>query len=159
MSEENQETEYILFVGQYGNFESRTMLIPAKNFLHVRFEDYQLLKKWAVQKTFTKNNEQITVENFLLDSYVLSDDKNVGSIRTQEIREYTSLCNDLVWYAEGQKNCYARLVDMNWYDVLLCNLTKSFDNLQNLLDLSQLKYFNGKKIKIIESFLFMEARE
>lgn len=58
----NSQKEWILWIGQEANFVTRSMLIPAVEFLKVRKDDYDTLKECAIQNaelstTPTKANE------------------------------------------------------------------------------------------------------
>jgi len=50
---------YILFIGQESNFGSRSMLIPAKEFLglETRKKDYETLKKYSKKVKFITNSK------------------------------------------------------------------------------------------------------
>lgn len=148
-------TDYILFISQEGNFQSRSMLIPAQEFLKVRQEDYDLLKRSSSSYTFKIDNTEYVVDNLLLQNYIWT--KNFG---TSERHEYTELCGTLTWYAcDAEKNCYSKMKDKEWFDSAICNISRGFNHVKNYSELKNMKEYKGKPINIIDSFLVLELRD
>ena len=146
------DNDYILFIGQESGFQSRSILIPADKFIKVRSDDYDLLIKSCKIRTFVKNGIRIKIGGVLKQKFVF--DGNIG----HQIREpYTQLCNYLVRYADGlDDDCYYDLKDKEWYDKSICNICSGFNHVQNYLICQALTEFCGKKINIVNSFLFVE---
>ena len=145
-------TNYILFVIQEGGFQSRCMLIPSQEFLKVRQEDYDLLKRSSISYTFEIDKKSYIVDNLILQNYICT--KNYA---TSEIYEYTNLCETLTWYACGvDENCYSELKDKEWYDSAICNIASGFNHIKNYNKFKNMTEYKDKKINIIDSFLILE---
>jgi hypothetical protein len=50
---------YILYIAQESNSQSRSMLIPMEAFLRVRYEDYNILKQHATRQVLTLDKPYI----------------------------------------------------------------------------------------------------
>lgn len=150
-------TEYILFVGQCSNFQSRTMLIPYKEFIKAREEDYNILKKHSKKAKFIIDDQEHFVDNLLIIDY-----KWIGNHGHQVVTEYTSFCGQLESYADGTdmyneetgkcENVYCDLKDKEWYDTALINLTGGFNHIKNYTKLK-------KEYNIVDSFLVLESND
>jgi hypothetical protein len=142
--------KYILYVAQDCNFQSRTMLIPMEEFLKVRRNDYDVLKKYSVKKTF----DNYTVDNVLYIEYK-QESKNSFS---QVITPYTKILNQLTSYADGMdhfddetgkfENVYFDMKDKIWYDLAVTNLCGGFNHVEN--------YKQLLNDKVVDSFLVLE---
>lgn len=149
--------EYILFVGQCGNFQSRTMLIPYKEFIKVREEDYNMLKKHSKKAKFVIDGEEHLVDNLLVIDYKWEGNSG-GMVKT----EYTTFCGELESYADGMdmydeetgkcENVYFDLKDKEWYDAAEINLGGGFNHIKNYTKLKQ-------KYNPIDSFLVLESND
>lgn len=147
-------TDYILFLGQQGNFQTRSMLIPAKEFLEARNEDYQLLKKSSKKFTFIIDNIKHEVDNLLLQNIVWN-----GNYGTSETHQYSDICHKLTCYADGlDDDQYYDLKDKEWYDKTPTNLCGGFNHIKNYTELKNLKKHKDQNINIIDSFLVLELR-
>src|SRR5665647_2208346 len=100
-------TEYILFIGQEANFGTRTILIPKKEFLQVRKEDFIFLQT-SSQKNVIINEVQI--ENLLPQTIIWE-----GNYGTLKIEPYTNICETLKNYANGEDYCNNGR-DKIWYE-------------------------------------------
>ncbi|QKF94210.1 hypothetical protein QKU48_gp0752 [Fadolivirus algeromassiliense] len=149
------ENDYILFIGQEANFQSRSMLIPAKEFIEARKEDYEMLKKTSAKNyVFQFDGMDHQIDNLLLQNYIWED--NMGK---QEIREYTQVCNQLTHYADGMDdNCYFDMKDKIWYDKAICNICSGFNHIKNYTKAKNMTMYKKKPINIVDSFLFIELR-
>lgn len=146
------DDDYILFIAQEVNFQSRSILIPIKYFLLVREKEYNILESNTKTVKFSKNDDIITLDNILIQKY-----KYVDNLGHQEIYPYTNFCNILTEYAYGmeEENCYIDLNDKIWYDKSFCNICKGFDHVQNYLECIKMTHYKNKKINIIKSFLYI----
>ena len=141
---------YILFVAQEGNFQTRSMLIPAEEFLSVRKNDYDLLKNKKIRIT----NGTDVVDNVVLENYVTCSENS----RVQEENECNRIVTDLKMYCEwGLEHGYSDTMDKEWYDGAIMNLCDGFDNIANYTESMTIKNINGMDINIIDSFLVLET--
>jgi hypothetical protein len=142
--------KYILLVAQQANFQSRTMLIPMDEFLKVRQEDYDVLKKYAAKQTF----HNYTVDNVI---YINYQQKSKNSY-SQVITPYTKIVNQLISYADGMdhydeetgkcENVYFDMKDKIWYDLAIANLCRGCNHVKN--------YKQLLNDNVIDSFLILE---
>src|SRR5688572_20180772 len=137
--------DYILFVGQEANFQSRSMLIPAEEFLKVRNDDYLLLKRCSIKdRIFTINGINHKIDNLLIQNVIWS-----GNRGSYEKHEYTTIVGQLTQYADGmEEDCYFDMKDKEWYDNAMCNLCRGFNHVKNYTKLK-----NSTKYNIVDSFL------
>lgn len=143
--------DYILFMAQEANFQTRSILIPIVEFLKVRNDDYEILKKASKPKTFLIDNQEYTVKNLLIQ-YFEPDKKYCNNGYSQLTSEYSLICNHLTHYADGMdKGCYFKMKDAIWYDKSIGNLCRGFDHVYNY------KYILEHSDKnIVDSFLVFE---
>jgi hypothetical protein len=146
-------TDYILFVGQEANFQSRSILIPAQDFIEVRREDYELLKKSSIKNyTFNIKGKSFVIDNLLIQNYNFE-----GNIGHQEQKEYTDICNKLTHYADGlDEDHYFDLKDKTWYDASICGICRGFNDIENYSIWKNATKYEDKEINIIDSFLCLE---
>lgn len=144
-------TEYILYLGQEGNFQTRSMLIPAKEFLESRSDTYDLLKKYSSKNyKFVIDGVDHIVDNLLVINYIYKD-----GIGKADQTEYNQICHQLTSYADGMDNDhYFDMRDKIWYDNAIINLCSGFNHIKNY---HQCKAELMAKYKIIDSFLVLES--
>lgn len=140
--------DYILFIAQEANFQSRSILIPIVEFLKVRKDDYEILKKASKPKTFIIDNKEYIVKNLLIQ-YFKPFSKNCF---TQITSDYSLICNHLTSYADAMdRDFYFLMEDAIWYDNSITNLCRGFDHIHNY------KYILEHSDKnIVDSFLVLE---
>jgi len=90
-----------------------------------------------------------------------------GNIGVSTTHPYTKIIGELTSYADGrsyhdketneEEKCYFDLNDKEWYDKAITNLTSGFNHFKNYHKLRQLNSYNGKSIKITNSFLVIES--
>ncbi len=150
--------DYILFVSQDANFQSRTMLIPIVEFLKVRSDDYKILKSSSIKnKNFTLNKKEYIVDNLLIINYVNIEGSE--NIFTQTDTNYNLVCNELRSYADGMDNeCYYYMKDKPWYDLAITNLCGGFNHIYNYKKCKEITKHKNKEINIVDSFLVLESR-
>lgn len=144
--------EYILYLAQQANFQTRSILIPAADFLAVRSDDYHILKNNSVKNyKFNIDGREYLVDNLLLDNIIWD-----GNMGRHEKAVYTEICADLKQYADGMEDDqYIRLEDKAWYDNSKINLCKGFNHIKNFVACK--KKLENQGIKIIDAFLVLET--
>jgi hypothetical protein len=132
------------------------MLIPANEFLKVRKDDYDLLKRWSIKNSYSKCIDG-EIENVLVLNYIFKD--NIGSL---EESEYGSLCQIIGNYADDSNmrgydgtRGYFDLKDKIWCDASINNICGGFDHVKNYKICKE--YGVKNNIKIIDGFLILEA--
>lgn len=144
----NLENKYILYVGQEANFQSRSMLIPAKLFIEARPEWYEILKKHTIKNV---KFGEIQIDNLLVVNYIF--DNGIGVL---EKTEYSEICQMLTHYADGlDDDCYLNMIDKKWYDLAQCNLCGGFNHSKNYQTIKDKCHQNN--IVLLDSFLVLES--
>ncbi len=144
------EGEYILFVLQESNFQTRSMLVPKEAFLKVRNTEYEILKQNSKQQTIELDSNNVVVVNNLLVQPIIFD----GNIGKQCQLPFTNFYNMLLNYATNyEDNYYLDLIDVEWYDNSKLDFCKGFDHVKNYLNCK-----NMENINIFDSFLFLERK-
>jgi hypothetical protein len=149
----NNGKEYILYMGQQANFQTRSMLIPAPEFLSVRSDYYDLLKQNSVKNHQVMiDGKYNTIDNILIQNYIWE-----GNMGTAEQRDYTEICGKMSDYADGglEDDCYFDLKDKQWYDTAQTNLCSGFNHVKNYVKCKELLTKQG--FNIIDGFLVLEA--
>lgn len=138
--------EYILFVMQEANFYSRCILVPRKEFLEVRNEEFKFLVESSYKNIET---EGVLVKNLLLLEL------NNGEIKNQK---WTSLINSLMQYSEwGMEICSSK--DKIWMKDSLTRLKSDFNHLKTYQNNVKLRKYKKKEIDIVDSFLVLESKD
>lgn len=139
-------TEYILFIGQEGNFGARTILIPKKEFLQVRDKDFLLLQTYS-QKNIIINRVQI--DNLLPQKIIWEG--NYGKLK---IEPYTNICEILKNYANGE-DYYSDMKDIIWYEKSIVGY-----HIQGAMEFDHIGIYNNimssNQYNITDSFLYIE---
>jgi hypothetical protein len=147
--------DYILFMAQEANFQTRSMLIPVTKFLLNRKNDYEILKKHSIK------NYKITLDNidYIIDNLLIKKLIPHGSFAnclTCENNEYNKICGELAHYADGMDG-YFDVDDENWYDEAICYFCGGFNHIKNYCKYKNETVIKDKNINIIDSFLVLEA--
>lgn len=146
-------TDYLLFVLQEGNFQSRTMIVPTQLFLKARQNEYDILKQYSVKTTAGINDKEFTVVDNLIIQPIVFD----GNVGTPKKKPFTEFYYQLLGYANGMdEGCYYNTKDVEWYDNALIELYQGFNHVETYL---KCKYMTGKSggyVNITDSFLFLE---
>jgi len=162
--------EYILFLAQEANFQTRSILIPKKAFLADPFwkERYDILKKNSKSVLIKYDDqEDVLVTDALFQKYVksapLSSSNDMLPIEAQGcykqfVHEYTKTCNDLMYYAHDFIGVQ-RPEDIKWFDESFCEFATGFDHIQNYKYWSHINKMKGKDIKITDAFLLLDSIE
>jgi hypothetical protein len=145
--------DYILFVLQEGNFQSRSMIVPTKAFLEARQEEYNILKQYSVKTTVGISDKEFTVVDNLIVQPIVFD----GNIGTPKKKPFTDFYHQLLGYADGlDEGCYYSTKDANWYDDAIIQLCQGFNHVENYLKCKYMTEKSGTCINITDSFLFLE---
>lgn len=152
---EYKSNDYILFVFQLANFQSRSMIVPAKEFIEVRKDWYDLLKKYSKEHIFQIYGMEYKVDNLLFQRYSGGDGKY-----KQDQHDYSEMCNILEVYADGlDHDNYFDIIDKKWYDKSKRHLCEGFNHIKNYLNLKKRTTFRRlKNVNIIDSFLVLELK-
>jgi hypothetical protein len=147
--------EYILFLAQEANFQTRSILIPKKEFLSNPFwkKRYNTLKNHS-QSALIKydNQDDVLVDNLLFQEWT----KNTIGLN-QKKHPYTSICNDLIYYAHDYMEGYLKHKDdLEWFDKSITDFVRGFDHVQNYNHFKNKKIIQGKQVQIVESFLVLD---
>lgn len=146
-------TDYILFVLQESNFQSRSMIVPKKLFLEVRQNDYDILKQYSVKTTASINKKEFIVVDNLIIQPIIFDKQS----RFPKKKPFTDLYYQLLGYANGIKEeCYYNTKDLNWYEDSIIQLCQGFNHVENYLKCKYMTEAACANINIIDSFLFLE---
>jgi hypothetical protein len=151
------DNDYILYISQCANFQTRSMLIPARKFMSVpkRKNDYETLKKNSVTNyKFTIDNIDCVVDNLLIIKLIPDGESSFRVERT----EYSEICSDLLSYAEGMDGYFDK-DDEIWYGDALINFCQGFNHIKNYGKYKNATDINGKDVNIIDSFLVLEMRD
>ena len=142
--------DYILFLGQEANFQTRSLLIPHEEFISVpkRKNDYEMLKRSSVSCSFMIEGKKYDVDNLLTINVVDG---------FQEPTEYLKIVNDLMFYADPPlEDCYANIDDKVWYDESFLGFAHDFNHIKNHEHWKNVKEFEREPINIVDSFLVLE---
>lgn len=153
---------YILFVCQLGNFQSRSILVPYDKFLNVpeRLNDYNILKEKSNKnvKIAIKEQEYI-IDNLLIQNYTKQGNLLIqDQDQDQDQMRIKRICSDMQGYADGlDDDCYYHMYDKEWYDDSITNICRGFNDIKNYIFCRSLKTINEKKINIVDGFLVLET--
>ena len=122
---------YILFLAQEANFQTRSILIPAEKFLAVesRKKEYEALQNDCLKNVkFTRPDGKIIRVNNLVTMNIIWD----GGIGTCEKNEHSEFLHHIIQYADMVlDNCYFRKEDKDWYDSCIFPCCKGVDHVEN----------------------------
>lgn len=146
-------TDYILFVLQEGNFQTRSIIVPTKLFLQARQKDYDILKQYSVKTTAGINDKEFTVIDNLIIQQIVFD----GNVGTPKKKPFTDFYHQLLSYANGLNDgYYYDTKDIDWYDNSLIQLCEGFNHVENYLKCKYMTKKSGTYLNITDSFLFLE---
>ena len=145
---------YILFIGQEGNFQSRSILIPEKEFIEYNNDTYTLLKS----KSIKNHVFSIDDDDYMIDNLLIQDYKIEGSMGKPVMTKYSEICWKLANYADGmEEDHYFDIKDKHWYDKSITNICGGFNHIKNYKKCRMMTTVKGKEINIVDGFLFLEA--
>lgn len=155
-----QDNDYILYMAQEANFQTRSMLIPAKKFLSIpeRKQDYDILKNHSIKNyEFIIDGNKYVIENLLIEK-MFPVKNDIGQIFQCEKTEYLSICGKLTHYADGVDE-YLDKDDDIWYDGAIIHFSTGFNHIKNYNKYKSITEIGEKKINIIDRFLVLEMRD
>ena len=148
-----ENNNYILFIIQDANFQSRSMLVPEKEFLEIRKEDFETLKKYSKTVTLSDGSNEYQIDNLLVQNFTRK-----GNFGKPENHEYSYFYFCLQGYADGlDEGCYYGKKDHEWYDKAIINFCEGFNHIKNYCQAKTFKTIDNKPINIVESFLLLES--
>lgn len=144
---------YILYIAQEACFQTRSILIPFEEFISVRKEDYELLKRSSDHNVkFMLKDKEYIVDNLLTINYIFE-----GHSGRAESCEHLALCTDLAWYADcWRSDMYIDIKDQVWFDKSICNIASGFNDIENYIICKNMSEYKGTPINIVDSFLCLE---
>ena len=161
--------DYILFIIQKSNFQSRSLLVPFKEFTSIEKRRTQLnvLKDHAKTTVITnkENNTHVIVDNVVFNNYTttsvrIQDGHVLKSYQMDLNPYYGDLYNDLRFYAEWGFDEYGLdPEDMKWNPLIYKDFCQGFNHILNFETCKQMKSIEGRPINIVESFLFLETQD
>lgn len=144
MSEE--PSDYLLFVVQNANFEPRSMLLPAKEFLELHQESWNQMREACANATF---------ENLFVD-HLLWKDVTDWETHSQEcwslMASYLEEVYD--WGTEASHDP----ADNAWIKKSLYKICQGFNVVKEYCKAQKLSSWKGQPIRIIDSILILEKR-
>lgn len=133
-------TDYILFVLKDCNFQSRIALVPYNEFLKVRSEEYNFIKRCG---------------NIIVIPLVFEG--NIGSYGKTDITDVDHL---IKFYTEPPVDgCYLDEKDFIWSENCIYNplgMFPGFNHYQNYERLKKMTKYKGRPVNIVDSYLFLE---
>lgn len=161
--------EYIMFIFQHTGFCPQSILVPAKEFIDVRVNDYHILQQHAHTRTFTIDNKEVVIDNLLFVECQTSDTMT----KVVEDEEYYNIYRELDMYAEWQDEFgYKHQEDKSFVEKSICGFCSTFDVIEEYLyykeqtkirgykmHRSQKENENGYDVVIVDAFLFLEVMD
>jgi hypothetical protein len=142
-----------LFIIQEANFQSRSMIVPAEDFLKVRKAEYEILRSYSVKASVGVNDQEFTVIDNLIVQPVIFEN-NVGTYKNLP---FTEFCGLLRGYADGMdEGCYYDMKDKEWYDSAVISLCTGFNHIENYLKCKYSPQSASCPFTIFDSFLVLE---
>ena len=145
-----KKTNYILFIFQEGNFQTRSMLVPAEEFINARKNEFEMLLQESVKNIkIVRDSKENIIDNLLVQNIIWE-----GAIGRPEEKKYTAFWNIMCSYACGMdEDCYFEMCDKPWYDNSKINFCKNINHVKNYIECKN-KFEN-----IITGFLCLEAND
>lgn len=166
--------DYILFIMQDCNFQSRSLLVPSKEFTSIEKRQAQLnaLKNCAKTVIITnkENNTIVLVDNVLFNNYTtrsikIQDARILKSGQMDYNPQYSELYFDLRYYADWSKNItpyeYQPIdeADSAWIPHMYKDFCGGFNHILNFETCKNMTFIDNKPINIVASFLFLESND
>ena len=139
--------DYILFIKQEGNWGNQSIIIPYKEFLSVRSDDYKILKE---------NTTSIITENKTkIDGVILEEIIWNGSVGISKKTETNRIINYIITYNRWEDDFRTELNDKVWLDKSYENICEGTNHIDNFLRCRKLTKYNNKNINIVDSLLIL----
>ena len=133
------------------NFDSRSILIPYEEFLSVRSDDYEILKKNTVS-IITKNKTRI-------DGVIIQERIWNNSMGVLKKTEYNRIIEYIITYSEWGDEWGVKLNDNVWLEKSYMNICKGSDHINNFIRCRELTKYKKNNINIVDSFLILSKHE
>ena len=151
---------YILFLAQEGNLETRSLLIPADKFLsnEKRKNDYEMLKSASTQFTLNIKNNMHDIDNLIIinKSPIFDNNSNIIGYRSDDY-PFQKIYSDLMFYANRYDGRYISLDDKPWVEDTYSNFCSGFNHVKNYTRCKDIKEINGRTINVVDSLLILES--
>ena len=139
--------DYILFIKQEGNWGNQSIIIPYKEFLSVRSDDYKILKE---------NTTSIITENKTkIDGVILEEIIWNGPVGISKKTEINRIIDYIITYHRWADDFRTELNDKVWLDKSYENICEGTNHIDNFLRCRKLTKYNNKNINIVDSFLIL----
>lgn len=161
------EDDYILYLAQSSNFQTRSMLIPKGKLNKKRLDEINKLISSSEDYNIIIDGEQVEIKNVVTVNYVHNSDYNhetqCGSLTLDPLdKEKTDITNVLTFYAEQDlctdEKMYSDLDDEEWFDDSICGFIGGFNHIRNYIKCMKITELGGKKINIVDSLLVLETK-
>lgn len=147
-------SNYILFILQDGEFDTRSMIVPTELFLKARQKEYNILKDYSVETSCCLNSSIFAVvDNLVLQPVICTDS---GDVMKQ--KPFTKFYKQLLKYAEGSEDFYTDEIDTEWYDKTIIQLCDGKNHVENYTKCKNMPSKSAGKVKFTDSFLILEKR-
>lgn len=149
--------KYILYCGQQGNFQTRSMLIPYDEIMQCpeRVSDLETLRNHSSKNVeFEHRGEKYVVDQVLYNNITWKD--NLGYHDQNPCSEITS---DFMAYADTLDfDCYIHMHDQVWRNqVIPAVASKGFNDVLNYCNFRNKTECDNQPIDIVEGFLVLET--
>lgn len=141
-----EPTDYLLFVAQCANFQSRSMLIPAKEFFAEHKREWQLMRESCVSETLDGQY----VDHLL---WRIVDWK--GALGAPQRTDWNAIVVKLETAMEGDELDISPW-DPLWSQKAKRNVISGLDNVDIYCRAQKLTEWQGKPIRIVDSILILE---
>jgi|688.fasta_scaffold183301_3 hypothetical protein len=151
-----KDNDFILFVYEESGFQTRIMLINAKEFLDIRGAWYELMNNMVenIDALITPGNQVITINVIKINMLKCN---GIGGIK-MENTPVNKVIATLGLYATGFDTDDTDDIDKKWYDSSYIIFNKGYDHIRNYIIYSKLQNYKGKPINIINSFLCIKNK-
>ncbi len=149
--------KYILYCGQLGNFQTRSMLIPYDEIMQCpeRVADLQTLRDHS-----SKNVEfEHKGEKYIVDQVLYNNITWTNGLGYHDKNPYSRITSDFMSYADTLEfGCYIHLYDTVWRDLVIpyC-ASKGFNDVLNYCNFRNKTEYKNQPIEIVEGFLVLET--
>lgn len=163
--------EYILYIAQDANFQSRSMLIPKNKLKEKRLNDINKLISLSECYDIKIGDKDVELKNVVTVNYLYDNNYNhethCGSLsHDPKDKEKYTITNHLTGYADfrtesdfnNNEKMYYDIDDKEWYDDAICDFVGGFDHIKNYIEYQNMTDLDGKKINIVNSLLVLETQ-
>jgi hypothetical protein len=152
------------------NFQSRSLLVPFKEFTSIEKRRTQLnvLKESAKTIVITnkENNTHVIVDNVIFNNYTTTSVRIINghvlkSGKLDYNLQYGDLYLDLHFYADWRNDGYNldNNDDIVWLPYIYKDFCQGFNHILNFETCKQMTSIKGRPINIVDSYLFLETQD